>query len=189
MLMGVSYRLVGMFSLSEDRLQEGWACAALVCVDGGAWTLAAGLLGVGRWTEMMGAAGLLAGLALFAAQLLHLYGGRRRRQFDVHIPFALTAAGFGLTAVGLGFFGLVTGRSATDSIWIAAGWLAIAGWAETPIQGFLYKIGTFLTWLHRYDPVPGCSQCLDSRTSMAVAPPSSAGLPGRAECCWEPLQP
>jgi hypothetical protein len=155
MLMGVGYRLVGMFTLSEDRLQKRWARAALVCVAAGASTLAVGLLGSVRPLELVGAGGLCIGMVLFAAQLLRLYLLRRRRAFDIHIPFALTAACFGVLAIGLVFFGLLTGRSGTDPIWVAAGWLAIAGWAETPIQGFLYKIGTFLTWLHRYAPVAG----------------------------------
>lgn len=36
-----------------------------------------------------------------------------------------------------------------------AGWLAIGGLAETAIQGFFYKIATFLVWLHRYAPEAG----------------------------------
>jgi hypothetical protein len=35
---------------------------------------------------------------------------------------------------------------------LGGGWLAIAGLAETAIQGFFYKITTFLVWLHRYAP-------------------------------------
>jgi hypothetical protein len=49
------------------------------------------------------------------------------------------------------FTGLVTGRSATDPIWVGASWLA----TETPIEGFLYKIGTFSTWLRRDAPLAG----------------------------------
>jgi hypothetical protein len=155
MLMGVGYRLVGMFTLSEDRLHERWAWASLACVAAGSWSLTAGLLVNSRPIEIAGAGGLLMGIILFAAQLVRLYRVRRRRQFDVHIPFALTAACFGLLAIGFIFVGLTTARPASEPIWVAAGWLAIAGWAETPIQGFLYKIGTFLTWLHRYAPLAG----------------------------------
>ena len=44
--------------------------------------------------------------------------------------------------------------------------------AETPIQGFLYKIGTFLAWLHRYapvagrQPVPGLEDLYDRRIAV-----------------------
>jgi hypothetical protein len=172
MLLGVGYRLVGMFTLSEDRLHERWAWAALACVATGAWSLATGLLTAWSSLELLGAAGLLAGMILYTAQLLRLYRLRRRRQVDIHLPFAVTAACFGLGAVALVFTGLVTGRSASDPIWVAAGWLAIVGWAETPIQGFLYKIGTFLTWLHRYaphagrQPVPRLEDLYDRRVGI-----------------------
>jgi hypothetical protein len=172
MLMGVAYRLVGMFTLSEDRIHEGWAWAALGCVAAGAWSLALGLLGVGYPLMLFGAACLFAGVGVFAFQLLHLYRVRRRRQFDVHIPFALTAACCGLLAAGLVGLGVATGRSAGNPIWVAAGWLAIAGWAETAIQGFLYKIGTFLTWLQCYaplagkQPVPRLEDLYDRRTAL-----------------------
>lgn len=174
MLSGVAYRLVGMFTLSEDRLQPGWAWAALAGLAGGAWALAASLLlGLGSPVATLGALGLLAGQALFAAQLLRLYRLRRRRTFDVHIPFALTATACGLLAAGLATWGLAAQRPASDPLWITVGWLAIAGWAETAIQGFLYKIGTFLTWLHRYAPlagrgrVPRLEDLFDQRLALA----------------------
>lgn len=172
MLLGVGYRLVGIFTLSEDRLHEGWAWAALACITTGTWTLAAGLLLSVHILEVFGAFTLFAGMLLFSAQLLRLYHVRRRHQFDIHIPFVLTAAAFALLAIGLVCFGLVTGHSASDPIWVAAGWLAIAGWAETPIQGFLFKIGTFLTWLNRYaplagrQPVPRLEDLYDRRVGM-----------------------
>jgi hypothetical protein len=153
--MGVAYRLVGMFTLSEDRLNERWAWGALVAVSVGAWTLAAAWLWLIRPLQLVGATSLLVGVVLFGAQLLRLYRVRRRHQFDIHIPYAVSAACFGLLAIAPVCVGLVGGRSPSDPIWVAAGWLGIAGWAETPIQGFLYKIGTFLTWLHRYAPLAG----------------------------------
>jgi hypothetical protein len=156
--MGVAYRLVGMFTLSEDQLKARWAWAGLVLTTGGAWLLAASLLLGAPFVSSVGvggAAALLGGVSLFALQLARLYRVRRRRQPDVQIPFALTAVVFGLLASALVVFGLATGRLPADPLWVAAGWWAIAGWAQTAIQGFLYKIGTFLTWLHRYAPVAG----------------------------------
>jgi hypothetical protein len=156
MLMGVAYRLVGMFTLSEDKLNVRWAWVGLVLATGGAWTLAGCLLfGGSQMTGTVAAGALLGGVSLFALQLMRLYRVRRRRQPDVHIPFALTAATFGLLASGLVFVGFATGRPLGDPVWVAAGWWAIAGFAETAIQGFLYKIGPFLTWLRRYAPVAG----------------------------------
>ena len=156
MLMGVSYRLVGMFTLSEDALRLELGVAALACTVVGAWTLAFGLItGIGQAMLLAGAAFLFTGQVLFAAQLANLYRHRRRRSFDVHMPFSIAAACFGLAATGLLCYGFTTQRLADDALWVVAGWWAIAGWAQTSIQGFFYKIGTFLTWLHKFAPLAG----------------------------------
>src|SRR5581483_10231953 len=56
-LTGVGYRLVGMFTLTEDQLRPGWARAELALAAAGAWALAAALLlGLGRPAEAAGAA-------------------------------------------------------------------------------------------------------------------------------------
>lgn len=172
LLMGVAYRLVGMFTLAEERLDERLAWTSLSGAVVGAWSLAAGLIALNRSVEIVGACALVAGVSLFAAQLVRLYRVRRRRQFDIHIPFVITGVTFGLLATGLLLIGLATGREGSDPIWVAAGWLAIAGLAQTPMQGFLYKIGPFLTWLHRYaplagqQPVPRLEDLYNRRTAM-----------------------
>ncbi len=156
MLAGVAFRLIGMFTLSEDRLRPSWAWAELPLMLLGSWTLAASLLfGLGSLPALVGAVALGAGLVLFGLQVVHLYRVRRRRTFDVHVPFVLTSLAFGLAAACLVVVGIAGNRPASDPLWVAVGWMAIAGWAETAIQGFLYKIGTFLTWLHRYAPLVG----------------------------------
>lgn len=156
LLTGVAYRLVSMFTLTEHHLRDDWATAELWLTAGGAWTVAASLLlSLGSVVSLVGAVALLAGLVLFAAQVLRLYRLRLRRSPDVHIPFALAAMAYGLLAAGLLVWGFFSGRGPTDPVWIAAGWLAIVGWPQTAIMGFLYKIGPFLTWLHRYAPVAG----------------------------------
>lgn len=156
LLTGVAYRLVSMFTLTEDRLQENVATIELELTAGGAWTVAASLLlDLGPFVTLGGASALLAGVVLFAGQLLRLYRLRLRRSPDIHIPFLLVSAGAGLAAASLLVYGFASGRGPADPLWIAVGWLAIVGWAETAIQGFLYKIGPFLTWLYRYGPVAG----------------------------------
>lgn len=159
MLNGVAYRLVGMFTLSEDRLWRPVAWAELACSASGAWLLATGLLlNAPRWLLAAGALTIVGGQALFGAQLIHLYRVRRRRGFDIHIQFALAAITCGLLCSGLLAGGLLTHRSIDSPVWIAVGWLAISGVAITAIQGFFYKIATFLIWLHRYAPIAGRSR-------------------------------
>lgn len=156
MLSGVAYRLVGMFTLAEDRLWERVAWLELGLTTVGAWALALALvLGARHDALLPGAVALLAGQILFTAQLTHLYHVRRRRGSDVHIPFALVAALCGVIATGLLSEGLAFGISLGSPIWLSAVWLALIGVAETAIQGFLYKIATFLVWLNRYAPVAG----------------------------------
>lgn len=156
MLNGVAYRLVGMFTLSEDHLWHRVAWAELACSAAGAWLLAGGLLvEAPRWLLIVGSLGIVSGQALFGTQLIHLYRVRRRRGFDIHIQFALAAIASGLLGASLLAGGLVTGRSIDSPVWVAVGWLAISGVAITAIQGFFYKIATFLIWLRRYAPSAG----------------------------------
>jgi hypothetical protein len=194
-LTGVGYRLVGMFALAEDEIRPDWARAELALVAGGAWTLAAGLLlGLGRIVDLAGALALLAGLVLFAVQVGRLHRRRRRRPLDVHMPFLLVALAFGVLAAGLVAFGLAAGRTASDPLWLAAGWSVIVGCAETAIQGFLYKIGPFLAWLHRYAPlagrrpVPRLEDLYQRRTALLgwVLWSSGVGLGGAAALTADP---
>jgi hypothetical protein len=67
----------------------------------------------------------------------------------------LVSTAAGLLAAGTLVWGFLSGRGPAEPLWIVAGWLVIAGWAQTAILGFLCKIGPFLVWLHRYGPVAG----------------------------------
>jgi hypothetical protein len=156
MLSGVAYRLVGMFTLSEDRLWHRVAWFALGLSSTGPWVFATGLVtSAGREVLLAGAILMAAGQVLFGVQLVHLYRVRRRRGFDIHIPFALVAAGSGVLCTLLLAGGVAAEVAPGSSLWVAAGWLAIAGLTVTAIQGFFYKIATFLVWLHRYAPLAG----------------------------------
>jgi hypothetical protein len=153
---GVAYRLIGMFTLSERNFiaRLGWLELGLLV--SGTWISALRFaLDIPSVFGQIGAVLMLAGLACFAAQILHLYRRRMRRGFDVHIPFALVSAFFAIAATALFVVGLLRHESPNSSLWIAAGWLAIPGFAGTAIQGFFYKIATFLVWLKRYAPVAG----------------------------------
>jgi hypothetical protein len=174
LLTGVAYRLVSMFTLTEDHLRPDWGAAELVLTAGGARTMALSLLlGLGQAVSLAGALALLGGLGLFALQLGRLYRLRPRHSPDVHIPYAQVSMTAGLLAAGLLVWGFGNGLGPADPLWIVVGWLAIVGWAETAIQGFLYKIGPFLTWLYRYGPeaglhpVPMLEQLYSRRLALA----------------------
>lgn len=156
LLFGVAYRLVGMFTLTEDRLWHRVAWIELAGTVVGGWLLAGALLfGLGRPVMIVAAIALLGGQGLFFTQLAHLYQVRRRRVIDVHIPFAMTSAAMGVAAAIVLFIGLIREVGPLSSFWVVAVWLALAGLAISAIQGFFYKIATFLVWLNRYAPVAG----------------------------------
>jgi|GEM_PF-6973603 len=129
LLAGVAYRLVGMFTLAEDALWRPAAWAGLVLMTGGAWLLiAAFLLRTDPVVRLVAALAIAAGQILFAAQLVHLYRARRRRGFDVHIPFALVSAGGGTAAALLLVAGMALGAAAVVGAVGGCG-VADAGWA------------------------------------------------------------
>lgn len=156
LLAGVAYRLVGMFTLAEDALWEPGAWIELALSTAGAWILAASFLfGIDGWLRLASGVMLLGGQGMYLAELARLYRLRRRRAFDIHIPFVLISALLGCAAAALLVAGFALGIGPGRSLWVATGWLVIAGLAETAIQGLFYKIATFLVWLHRYAPQAG----------------------------------
>jgi hypothetical protein len=156
LMVGVAYRLIGMFTLSEDRLHHRLAQAGLGIMIGGAWLLAAAaLFSLSTPFVLVGAGLIFAGQVGFAVQLFRMYHGRRRRGIDVHILFLVTASAMGLLTATLVIVGISLHSPFASRLWVAAGWFGIAGMAETAIQGMFYKIATFLVWLRRYAPLAG----------------------------------
>lgn len=153
---GVAYRLVGMFTLAEKHLQPRHVRLGLVLVAGGTAILSLALLA--PWPGIVGqvaAVMLLAGFVTFGNQVRRMYRRRMRRTFDIHVPFAVAAVATMILAAASLVAGLAVGMTPADPLPMATGWLAIFGVALTAIQGFFYKISTFLVWLKRYAPVAG----------------------------------
>ncbi|MDQ4075472.1 MAG: hypothetical protein M3220_04410 [Chloroflexota bacterium] len=153
-LAGVAPKLVAMFTLTEDLLDHHLLRAQLGLLSSGI----GGLAVVWGWELPDGLA--LVMLVLIAGgagcllwQLVTLYRHRRRRLFDVHAPFMKGALLFGV--VGLLVMLANIGKPPGSPGWIVAGWLFLAGWLGTAVQGFFYKVVSFLLWLHRYAPIAG----------------------------------
>lgn len=192
MLAGVSYRLVAMFTLAHEALWVPGAWAELAMTTGGTALTALGLACDHAWMAQGGAALLLGGALLYAALLGRMELQRRRRGVDVLMPFALVAAAAGVAAAALLAWGHATNLPPGHAAWIAATWLGIAGVAETAIQGFLYKILTFLTWLHRYAPragrerVPKLEDLYDRRLAFVGFGFWCTGLLAGTASAWTP---
>ena len=158
--MGVAYKLIPMFTLTEDLWSPrlSWAELGLVHV---------GLAGLGAhfytgipWLAGLGVVGLPGGIGLFGWQMVSLYLQRRRRVFDVAMPFSLAATAWFLLAVLVGSLAMVGLVPASVDLWKAVTYLLLLGWIGQMILGMMYKITTFLLWLNKYaarigkQPVP-----------------------------------
>lgn len=155
-LLGVAYRLICMFTLSEKYFRPWLAWTELALVFAGSWGFANALhLEWPRWASQLSLVMLIAGFACFLVQVERLYRLRMRKAVDVHMPFVIAAGAMMLASPLLVLIGMSQGLRLSEPIWVAAVWLALMGVAGTAIQGFFYKISTFLVWLKRYAPVAG----------------------------------
>lgn len=187
MIMGVAYKLIPMFTLAEDLLQQRAIWAEFGLANAGVLLLAMSLLGWGSpWLGFSGFFALLGGVGLFAWQIFHLYRHRRRRLFDINFPFTLASVAYllGLVLVGgSGLLGLIPG---SERLWKALGYLAFLGWITLIIMGQLYKINTFLIWLSKYaskvgkEPVPRLEELYSRRLGMASYYAYNGGVLGAA---------
>jgi len=127
------------------------AVALATAIGGGALAV---LLGDDPAIVLSAAGGLgLAALALYGADLVHLYRARKRRNIELNsrmtvLALASLAASAALTVVLLALGRLADHVGAVVFL-IAFGWLSGLGLAQ------LYKIIPFLTWLECYGPILG----------------------------------
>jgi len=171
-IMGVSYKLVPMFSLTHGH-DEKLARIILVMVGVGLAGLSPALIfGADR---VMGLAfgGLAAlGVYLFAYDTRRILRQRLRKTLDLALSYYAIAVGylvagttFGLT-LGLGLWEGTLSPNAQAMIY---GYLGLGGWVTLTIMGMLHKIVPFLVWFNRYsakagrEPVPLLKDMLDTR--------------------------
>jgi hypothetical protein len=151
---GVSYELLPMFMLApHDRGRLGLAVLGSA-VGGLVLVVGAGLAGV-LWpegwinaVELLGRLVLGVALALYLADVVRLYRGRKRQQIELHNRAAVGA----FVALGLAVL-LAAGAMATDRLaelapvlvlLVLLGWLTGLGLTQ------LYKVVAFLSWLSSF---------------------------------------
>ena len=158
--MGVSYRLLAMFMLAPEldgtrpraALWLGTAALGVVILGG----LALLLYGQHILPALVfgGVLGLGA-LALYGADIAHLYRARKRRIIELNSQMAVAAFVMLGLSVLLGIvliaLGILSEHVGALVFLIVFGWLSGLGLAK------LYKIVAFLTWLESYGPVLGKS--------------------------------
>ena len=156
--MGVSYRLLAMFMLAPEldgprpRTAFWLGTSAVATATGGGLIL---LLRNGSIYPALALGGILgiAALALYGADIVHLYRARKRRIIELNSQMAafalLSLAGCAVLALGLIAGGRFSEYARALVFLAAFGWLTGLGLAK------LYKIVAFLTWLECYGPVLG----------------------------------
>lgn len=170
MTIGVSYKLIGMFTLApEERGIVGHAVLGLT-VGGlaAAWLLAFAMaLGAPMPQAVLSSAAALfaLGVAFYLGDMVRLYRARRRSRLELNTLMAIPA----LVALALSLV-LAVALFATgfdERLAGAVGYLYLFGWLSGLGLTQLYKIVPFLTWLERYGsllgkgPVPRVQDLVD----------------------------
>ncbi len=155
--MGVSYKLLAMFSLSPEERGRPGDMALWLTAGGLALAVVASLSAVlAGWQgatigvlEVIGGGATATGVGVFLWDMRRLYRARKRRQLELNASCGVLAlAGFGLAAaLSLAAFlhpafPLVKGAAAG----LLFLWLGGLGLTQ------LYKIVPFLTWIERFGP-------------------------------------
>jgi hypothetical protein len=151
LIVGVSYKLVPMFTLSELQsrrranysialLNIGLAGAFITILIRSPWKLAFAFL-------------IIAALAIYGWEIKAILRARKRKALDWGIKYFITATALliplSVIAVILSWPGLPVNRF-TGQLENAYGFLGIIGVISFAIIGMLYKIVPFLVWFGKY---------------------------------------
>jgi hypothetical protein len=156
--MGVSYRLLAMFMLAPElerrrtkaALYLGTAALVVAVLGGVLAVLIRGNLAL----VLLAAGGMgLAALALYGADVLHLYRARKRPHIELNSR--MTAFAFASLAVSVVLSGALLALGQLADQVGAVVFLLVFGWLSGLGLAQLYKIVAFLTWLECYGPVLG----------------------------------
>ncbi len=159
-VMGVSYKLIPMFTLSHGySLRSGkWAF----------YLVNAGLVGINTFFHfqnnkiqiLISNFIIAVGIGFFLFQIYLIYKNRLRKKRDVGIKYSI----FSFYMLGIAtLFGLIfsfTDFSQIPNVYLIFGYLVFFGFLSMLIVGQIYKIIPFLTWYHKYsskvglEPVP-----------------------------------
>ncbi|MDP2301026.1 MAG: hypothetical protein Q8N03_01215 [Ignavibacteria bacterium] len=154
-IMGVSFKLIPMFTLSHGY--------SLTHAKLAFWMINIGLFGIAatmlfeKTTNLYYTFILLVvlGIIFFLLQIHIIFKNRIRKKFDIGIKFS-SAAYFmlGLTTV-LGTFIAFVDYESIINLTLVYGYMIIFGYISMLIVGQMYKIVPFLVWYHKYSSKVG----------------------------------
>lgn len=186
-IVGVSYRLVSMFSLSHlDSKTPGRLALALL--NAGLLGLVADALFFGHHLLKVWSCVLSAGYLSYAYQMRRLFA-QRSRAIDPALAYTLAALAGGSAWAALGVslaFGWIPDETETRAAYVLC---ALLGWVTPFILGQIHKIIPFLVWLHVYSkawkpptPLPKITDLTSERLAWAelavYLPGACAGVVG-----------
>lgn len=155
-LLGVGYKLIGMFTLAERQIDQTRANISGLFITLGTLTMFIGItLSLDRLVISIGAGFIAWGVLMATLEVSRMYQKRMRKSIDVHMPFAIIAwiviLAASVSLVVLTF----ESNPLANRLTAATIWIVFTGAFLTAIQGFFYKISTFLIWLRTYAPLAG----------------------------------
>ncbi|MBK7380012.1 MAG: hypothetical protein IPJ03_13550 [Ignavibacteriales bacterium] len=154
-IMGVSFKLIPMFTLSHGF--------ALTNGKRALWMINIGLLGISTimhykdttFLYYIFIALIVLGIIFFLLQINIIFKNRIRKKFDIGIRFSSVAyLMFGLTTL-LGTFIAFVDYENIINITLVYGYMIIFGFISILIVGQMYKIVPFLVWYHKYSSKVG----------------------------------
>ncbi len=175
LIVGVSYKLVPMFTLSEvqSHCRAAWS---VVLLSVGLAGVFAGILLQQPW-RLGFAFAILAALAFYGWELRAILRACKRRTMDWGVTYFLTAVAMlfplFLLAIALSFPSLPA-NDFTGRLESAYGFLGFVGFVSFAVIGMLYKIIPFLIWFGIYSKHIGRSR-VPALVEMYSAPLQAAG--------------
>lgn len=152
--MGVSYKLLPMFTLAPEERGIAGDCVHVIGTAGFALAVATGLAAIWlpaellRIGQMIGYGGIASAVVIYLWDVLRIYRTRKRAVIEAHNRAAVgafvllgIATGLGVGSLGSGTF---EARGPVVVFLVLFGWLGGLGLTQ------LYKVVPFLTWLGRY---------------------------------------
>lgn len=156
LILGVSYRLVPMFTLGAIR-NERRAVGSILLLDVAVAGLAVTITLQSRW-KLLFAAIAGGGFLLYALEMRAILATRKRKPLDWGLKTFLLAITLlaPLTLVGLALASpLLPPGEVSAQLENVYGILAIPGVITLSILGMMQKILPFLVWYHTYAPLAG----------------------------------
>lgn len=156
LIVGVSYRLVPMFTLS-DLQNERRATASVILLNVGLLGAFFAVLLRSQWKPVFVLL-LATGLVLYGLEIRAILRARKRRVLDWGVKYFLTAIGFLLPLTALGAtlsWPRLPLTQFTGQLENAYGFVALIGLVSLAIIGMLYKIIPFIVWYSRYSKLIG----------------------------------